>query len=78
MAWSFALCPNKGWDPLPSGSPLVWWKVFERNGSHTGERVLCWGLVEQARHEHMPDEYKTSILLKYFDPHHRRRYETPQ
>ena len=32
--------------------------------SHTGEVVLCQALVEQARHEHMSDEYKTGILLK--------------
>ena len=31
------------------------------DGSHTGEVMLCWGLliVEQARHEHISDEYKT-------------------
>ena len=29
------------------------------DGSLTGEVVLCWGLVEQARHEHMSDEHKT-------------------
>ena len=45
--------------PLPSGSPLlvVQWKVSEQDGSHTGGVVLCWGLVEQARHEHMSDEH---------------------
>ena len=30
------------------------------DGSHTEEVMLCWGLliVEQARHEHISDEYK--------------------
>ena len=32
-------------------------RVSEQDGSHTGEVVLCWALVEQARHEHMSDEY---------------------
>ena len=27
------------------------------DGSYTGEVVLCWRLVEQARHEHMSEEY---------------------
>ena len=31
---------------------------LERDGPHTGEVVLCWGLVGQARHEHMSDKYK--------------------
>ena len=31
-------------------------KVSERDGSHTGEVVLCWVLVEQARDEHMSNE----------------------
>ena len=30
--------------------------VSERDGFHTGEVVLCGGLIEQARHEHMLDE----------------------
>ena len=34
------------------------WKVSELDGSHTGEVVLYWGLDEQARHQHMSDEYK--------------------
>ena len=46
---------------LASGSPLV---ISEQNGSHTGEVVLCWGLVEQARHEHRSDEYKNQYIIK--------------
>ena len=39
-------------------------KSLERAGSVTGEVVLYWVLVEQARHEHMSDEYiKTDIIL---------------
>ena len=54
--------------------------VSERDGSHTEEVVLCWGLVEQARHEHMSDEFKNSILLMYLrNPHPGyQRNETPQ
>ena len=33
------------------------------DGSHTVEVVLCWGLVEQARHEHMSDEYKSQYII---------------
>ena len=33
------------------------------DGYHTGEVVLCWGLVEQARHEHMTDEYKKRYII---------------
>ena len=44
-------------------SPLVKWKVSERDGSHTGEVVLCWGLVEQARHKHMSDDYKNRYIM---------------
>ena len=36
-------------------------KVSERDGSHTGQVVLYWVLVEQAGHEHMSDEYKRPI-----------------
>ena len=28
-----------------------------------GEGVLCWGLVEEARHEHMSDEYKKRYII---------------
>ena len=28
-----------------------------------GEVVLCWALVEQARHEHMSDEYKNRYVI---------------
>ena len=45
---------------LPSGSPLV---VSERNRSHMGEVVLCWGLVEQAQYEHMSDGYKNRYIV---------------
>ena len=27
------------------------------------EVVLCWVLVEQARHEHMSDKYKTQYII---------------
>ena len=36
--------------------------VSERDRSHTGEVVLCWGLVEQGRHEDMSDEYKNQYI----------------
>ena len=54
--------------------------ISERDGSHTGEVVLCWGLVEQARHKPMSDEYTTSILLMYLGNSHPKyqRNETPQ
>ena len=32
------------------------------DGSYTGEVVLCWGLVEQTRHEHMSDEYNNQYI----------------
>ena len=38
-------------------------KSLSGDGSSMGEVVLCWGFVEQARHEHVSDEYKTGILL---------------
>ena len=38
-------------------------EVSERDGSHTGEVRLCWVLVEQARHEHMSDEYKNRYII---------------
>ena len=25
--------------------------------------MLCWGVVEQARHEHMSDEYKKQYII---------------
>ena len=34
------------------------------DGSHTGEVVLYWALDEQARHEHMSDEYKYRYSIK--------------
>ena len=37
--------PCNEWDPLPSGFPLV---VSEQDGSHMGDVVLDWALVEQA------------------------------
>ena len=54
-----------------SCSPLL--VVSERDGSHTtGEVVLWWGLVEQARHEHMSDEYENQYIIDvmYLHPHH--------
>ena len=42
-------------------SPLVQWKVSGRDGSHTGEVVLCWGLFEQVGHGHISDEYEKTI-----------------
>ena len=29
----------------------------------TGNVVLCWALVEQARHEHMSDAYKNQYII---------------
>ena len=46
-----------------SHSSHIQWKVSERDGSHTGEVVLCWVLVEQARHEHMSDEYNNRHII---------------
>ena len=46
-----------------------WWSL-SGDGSYTGEVVLCLEFVEQARHEHMPDEKKNSISLIYLGPHH--------
>ena len=37
--------------------------LSERDGSHTREVVLYWALVEQARHEHMSDEYKDLYII---------------
>ena len=48
---------------LLSGSPLVQWKVSERDGSHTGEVVLGWVLIEQTRHEYMSGEYKKRYII---------------
>ena len=39
----------------------IQWKVSELDGSHTGEVLLCWMLVEQVGHGHMSDEYKRPI-----------------
>ena len=33
------------------------------DGSHIGDVVLCWGFVEQARHEHMSDEYENQDII---------------
>ena len=52
-----------------SGVPCVgfshWWSLIG-DGSHTGEVVLCWGLVEEARHEHMSDECKNQDIIIVF------------
>ena len=56
-------------DELMSGVPCVGFPhscnggSLSGDGSHTGEVVLCRGLVEQARHEHMSDEYKDRYIL---------------
>ena len=42
------------------GSPLV---TSERDGCHTREMVLFWGLIEQARHEHMSDKYLKQYIM---------------
>ena len=47
---------------FPTG---VHWKVSERDGSHTGEVVLSWALVEQAQHEHISDQYKKTVHYSY-------------
>ena len=47
--------------------PLVLWKVSERDGSYTGDVVLCWGLVEQARHEQMSDEYVIVVVIPFVE-----------
>ena len=45
-------------------------EVSELDGSHTGEVVLYWGLDEEARHEHMSDEYKDLYIIQYCcNPH---------
>ena len=41
-------------------------KSLSGDRTHTREVVLCWALVEQARHEHMPDEYKKRYYLVYY------------
>ena len=33
------------------------------DGTHTGEVVLYYGFGEQARHEHMSDEYKDRYII---------------
>ena len=33
------------------------------DGSHTGEVVLCWGLLKQTRHEHVSDERKNRSII---------------
>ena len=53
-------------------------RSLSRDGSHTGEVVLCLGFVEQALHEHMSDEYKkqyvicTSVPIMGEDTRHHR------
>ena len=49
--------------PLRRVPPLVQWAVSERDGSHTGEVGLCWGLVEQDRHEHLSDGYESRYII---------------
>ena len=56
---------------LMSGVPSVGFphscngRSLSGEGTHTGEVVLCWALAEQARHEHMSDEYKNRYLVYY-------------
>ena len=40
----FANIPDNGGAHFPSGSPIVYWKVSYRDGSHTGERWCCAGV----------------------------------
>ena len=37
--------------------------LLSGNGPYTGKVVLCLGFVEQARHEHMSDEYKNRYII---------------
>ena len=79
-------CLDYWHDDLLSGvlyrkvSPLVLWKISKLDGTHTGVVVLYCGFGEQARHEHMSDEYKDryiiSALLKT-PPRYYRQYKTP-
>ena len=39
------------------------WKISELDGTHTGVVVLYCGFGEQARHEHMSDEYKDRYII---------------
>ena len=38
-------------------------EISELDGTHTGEVVLYYGFGEQARHEHMSDEYKDRYIV---------------
>ena len=42
----------------------VLWKISELDGTHTGAAVLYYGFDEQARHEHMSDEYKDRYIVR--------------
>ena len=38
-------------------------EISELDGTHTGAVVLYYGFGEQARHEHMSDEYKDRCII---------------
>ena len=38
-------------------------KIYELDGTHTGEVVLYYGFGEQARHEHISYEYKDRYII---------------
>ena len=38
-------------------------KLYRLDGTHTGEVVLYYGFGEQARHEHISDEYKDRYII---------------
>ena len=61
-------------------SPLVEWKISELDGTRTGVVVLYYGFAEQARHEHMSDEYKDRYIISAslkIPPRYYRQYKTP-
>ena len=55
-------------------------KISELDGTHTGVVVLYCGFAEQARHEHMSDEYKDRYIISASlktPPRCYRQYKTP-
>ena len=79
-------CPSLTIGVLLSGvlyrkvSPLEQWKISELDGTHTGAVVLYYGFAEQARHEHMSDEYKDRYIISaslMTPPRYYSQYKTP-
>ena len=57
-------CASVEWGPLPGLPTGVMESIWALDGTHTGAVVLYDGFDEQARHEHMSDEYKDRYIIR--------------